>query len=134
SFTLMQLRIRRRMIGPDALRDIVLDRVDQDGPVGGELEPVPARRFFRYECAAALVAMQQAFLAQDIDGLAHGDPRHLELALELDQGGYFRAGLPWPAFEARPHPRRDLDIEGNTAAVVCLQELGHGRCHQVVWT
>src|SRR5262249_45395824 len=82
----------------------------------------------------ALVAMQQAFLAQNIDGLAHGDPRHLELALELDQSGDFLAGLPLPAFDALTHHRRDLDIEGNTAAAVGLQELGHARCHQVVWT
>ena len=84
AFPLVQLRIRRRMIDLDPLGDIVLDRVDQDGPVGGELEPVPARGLFRHERAAALMAMQQAFLAQDIDGLADGDARHFELALELD--------------------------------------------------
>ena len=80
------------------------------------------------------MAMQQAFLAQDIDGLADRDARHLELALELDQRGDFLAGLPLPSFDALAHDRGDLDIEGNAAAVIGLQELGHGRCHKMVWT
>jgi hypothetical protein len=32
------------------------------------------------------------------------------------------------------HDRGHLDIERNAAAVIGLQELGHDRCHQVVWT
>ena len=59
------------------------------------------------------MAMQQSFLAQDINGLADGDAGHLELALELNQGGDFLTRLPLPSFDALAHDRRDLDIERN---------------------
>src|SRR5262249_710900 len=101
--------------------------------LGCDPDPVRSRSPPYDERAAALMAMKQPFLAQDIDGLAHRDARHFELALELDQRGDFLAGLPLPSFDALTHDRRDLDIEGDAAAVVCLQELGHGRCQQVVW-
>ena len=41
--TLVQLGKRRRVIDLDTFGDVVLDRVDQNGPVGCELEPMPAR-------------------------------------------------------------------------------------------
>ena len=52
------------------------------------------RRLLRDERAAALLAVQQPFLAQDIDGLAHGDARDLELAFEFDQRRNLLSGQP----------------------------------------
>jgi hypothetical protein len=132
TFSLVQLGKCGRIFDSDAFRYVVLDGIDQDGPVGGELEPMPARRLFRHEGAAALMAMQQSFLAQDIDGLTDRDPRHLELALELNQRGYLLARPPLLSFDALAHDRCNLDVERNPAAVVGLQELGHGSFHQAV--
>ena len=71
------------------------------------------------------MAMEQAFLAQDIDRLADRNARHFELALELNKCVDFLARLPLLPFDALTHDRRNLDIQGNAAAVIGLQELGH---------
>jgi hypothetical protein len=84
---------------------------------------MPAGRFFSDERAAALMAMQQPLLPQDVNGLTDRDARHLELALKLDQGGNFLAGLPLPSFDALTHDGRNLDVERNATAIIRLQEL-----------
>src|SRR3977135_99998 len=55
NFSLVTLGRCVWFVDPDAFGYVVLYRFDQDGPVGGELEPMPARRLFRHEGAAALM-------------------------------------------------------------------------------
>jgi hypothetical protein len=90
------------------------------------------RLAFGHERAAALMAMQQPLLAQDVHGFPDGDARHLELALELDERRDLLARPPLPPLDALAHDRRNLDVQGNPAAVVGLQELGHGSVRRAV--
>ena len=109
---------RRARVGVEKFRNVVLDGFQKRRQV--ELEPQPALflDLLGHEGALALLAADQAFAVQHVDGLADGDAGDSELALQLLDGRDLVPRFPVAGLDAPAQRRCDLKIERNVAAPI----------------
>jgi hypothetical protein len=110
AFALFQRGRCGRILNFYPLDDIVLDGCDKNIPVRRKLQPMPIRSATRHKGATALLAVEQPFFAEHINGLAHGDARDLKFLLEFDQRGNLLSRAPLAALDALAHDGCHLKI------------------------
>ena len=122
---LAQPRLCRRVPHRDHARHVVPDCRDQGRPGRLELEPPLVANPLGHEGATALLAMNEAFLLQQVDRLANGHPRHLELLLQLLERRDLLARLPLSVLDAPAQCVRQLHVERDAAALVGTCQVRH---------
>ena len=105
------------------MRGVLADGGNELRPLHFELQQSPLLDLVDDEGDLSLAALHETLSFQYLDRLAHGDACHLELGLELLEGGDLLSRLPLSGLDTATQRRRHLQVKGNTAAFVGFCQL-----------
>ena len=116
----------RADFGANEPRDVSADGFHERFKVDREVKPARRTHGLADEGTAALLAPDEALAFQHVDGLAHGDARHLELVLQFIERRQLLPRLKLPLRDAATQQHGDLDVERDRTPLEHLC-----RCHLV---